>query len=59
MPLSLLLIDMKAGYMLGEFRGKINHLLFQGRIQKGFATGQPVWDPKFLPQINKKIKILK
>ena len=26
-PLSLLLRDMKTGYMLGEFRGK-NHLLF-------------------------------
>ena len=30
-----------------------------GRIQKGFATGQPVWDSKFLSQINKKPKILK
>ena len=27
-PLSLLLRDMKAGYMLGEVRGKINNLLF-------------------------------
>ena len=31
----------------------------QGRIQRGFGTGQPVWDPKFLSQINKKLKILK
>ena len=31
----------------------------QWRIQSGFATGQPVWDPKFLPQINKKLKMLK
>ena len=31
----------------------------QRRIQKGFATGQPVWDHKFLSQINKKLKILK
>ena len=31
----------------------------QGRIQRGFAAGQPVWDPKFLSQINKKLKILK
>ena len=32
---------------------------YQGRIQRDVATGQPVWDPKFLSQINKKLKILK
>ena len=26
--LSILLRDMKAGYVLGKFRGNINHLLF-------------------------------
>ena len=31
----------------------------QERIQRGFATGQPVWDPKLLPQIYKKLNILK
>ena len=30
----------------------------QGYIQRGFATGQLVWDPKFLSQIKKKLKIL-
>ena len=30
----------------------------QGRIQRGFTTGQLVWDPKSSSQINKKIKIL-
>ena len=30
----------------------------QERIQRGFATGQLVWDPKFLIQIKKKIKTL-
>ena len=30
----------------------------QGRIQRGFANGQLVWDPKFLSQVNKKLKIL-
>ena len=30
----------------------------QGRIQRGYATSQPVWDPIFLSQINKKLKIL-
>ena len=34
-------------------------LLEQGRILRSFATGQPVWDPKFLSQINKNLKILK
>ena len=29
----------------------------QGRIQQGFATSQPVWDPKYLSQISKKLKI--
>ena len=31
----------------------------QGQIQRSFATNQLVWDPKFLFQINKKLKILK
>ena len=31
----------------------------RGCIQKGFATGQTVWDIKFLSQINKNLKILK
>ena len=31
----------------------------QGRIQRGLGTGQPVWDPRFLSQFNKKLKILK
>ena len=30
----------------------------QGRTQRGFPTGQPIWDPKFLSQINTKLKIL-
>ena len=34
-------------------------LLEQRRIKRSFATGQSVWDPKFLSQINKKLKILK
>ena len=25
---------------------------FQGLIQRSFATAEPVWDPKFLSQIN-------
>ena len=29
-----------------------------GLYPEGFATGQSVWDPKFLSQINKKLKIL-
>ena len=32
-PLSLLLRDMKAGYMLGEVRGKINNLLFMDVLE--------------------------
>ena len=31
----------------------------QRPIQRGFATGQPVWELKFLPQIDKKTKTLK
>ena len=30
----------------------------QGRIQRGFGIGQPVWDPRFLSQFKKKLKIL-
>ena len=33
-------------------------IVMQRRIQRSFATGQPVWDPKFLSQINKKLQIL-
>ena len=33
-------------------------LVIQGCIQRSFDTAQPVWDPKFLSQINKKLKIL-
>ena len=32
-PLSLLLRDMKTGYMLGEVRGKINNLLFMDVLE--------------------------
>ena len=32
-PLSLLLRDMKAGYMLGEVRGKINNLLIMDVLE--------------------------
>ena len=32
---------------------------YHRRIQRGFGGGQPVWDPKFLSQINEKLKILK
>ena len=32
-PLSILLRDMKAGYMLGEVRGKINNLLFMDDLK--------------------------
>ena len=32
-PLSILLRDMKAGYMLGEVRGKINNLLFMDVLE--------------------------
>lgn len=32
--------------------------LDQEHIHWGFATDQPVQDPKFLSQINKKLKIL-
>ena len=28
-------------------------------FNRGFATGQPVWDPKLLFQTDKKLKILK
>ena len=41
-----------------KFDTKLDLVSSQGRIQKGFATGQPVWDLKFLSQINKKLKIL-
>ena len=34
-------------------------LVIQARIKRGFATGQPVWDLRFLPQINGNLKILK
>ena len=34
-------------------------LLEQAHIQKGFTTNQSVWNPKFLTQINKDLKILK
>ena len=32
-PLSVLLRDMKAEYMLGKFSGKINHLLFRDDLK--------------------------
>ena len=32
-PLSVLLRDMKAEYVLGKFRGKINHLLFRDDLK--------------------------
>ena len=32
-PLSILVRDMKAGYMLGEVRGKINNLLFMDVLE--------------------------
>ena len=28
-------------------------------IKRGFGTGQPIWDPKFLSQINEKQNMLK
>ena len=31
----------------------------QGCIQRGFASGHPVWDTKLLSQINEKLNILK
>ena len=43
-PLFILLTDMKAGYFLGEFRGKTNHLLFMddsklyGKTLEGFNS---------------------
>ena len=33
--------------------------LLPEHILRGFTTSQPVWDPKFLSQINKKLKIFK
>ena len=39
--------------LIGKCRTK------QGSIQGGFITVQSLWDPKFLPQINRKLKILK
>ena len=30
-----------------------SNLIRVRRIQRGFAGGQPLWDPKFLSQINK------
>ena len=32
---------------------------FYRPIQRGFGTRQPVWHPKFLSQINKKLNMLK
>ena len=34
-------------------------LTYLEEFKGSFATGQPVWDPKFLSQINKKLNILK
>ena len=36
--LSILLKDMKAGYMLGEFRGKINNLIFMNDLKRNCKT---------------------
>ena len=33
-------------------------LTYLEEFKGSFATGQPVWDPKFLSQINKKLNIL-
>ena len=36
--LSVLLKDMKAGYMIGEFRGKINNLIFMNDLKLNGKT---------------------
>ena len=41
-PLSILLRDMKAGYMLGEVRGKINSLLFMDVLELFGKTMQEI-----------------
>ena len=38
---------------------KIKTLNYYRRIQRGFGAGQPVWDPKFLSHINKKLNYVK